>query len=288
MCFFGYGFAPPFLRYHVVDAQGRLVRSLEIDVPWASMMHDFVVTRRHVIFLVFPATIRLENVERTGSPIGWEPELGGAHRRDAARRHERRRGLVRDRALLRLPSHERLGRRRPGRHRSVSLSAAPAVRGCGHAGPGGSRREAHALDPRSRGRRRQGGASRRRRGRVPAARRAARRALAIATATAPASTPPAGPRASSTRSSIGISRPGSGAITSCRRTTWWASRSSCRGTPGRRRATAICSVVVYRGEEKRSDLLVLDARNVDRAPLATVQLSHRVPFGFHGNWAPGV
>ena len=47
-------------------------------------------------------------------------------------------------------------------------------------------------------------------------------------------------------------------------------------------------VVVYRGEQKRSDLLVLDARDVDRPPIATVQLSHRVPFGFHGNWAPGV
>jgi carotenoid cleavage dioxygenase len=47
-------------------------------------------------------------------------------------------------------------------------------------------------------------------------------------------------------------------------------------------------VVVYRGEQKRSDLLVLDAQNVDRPPLATVMLSHRVPFGFHGNWAAGV
>jgi carotenoid cleavage dioxygenase-like enzyme len=47
-------------------------------------------------------------------------------------------------------------------------------------------------------------------------------------------------------------------------------------------------VVVHRGEEKRSDLLVLDAREIDRAPVATVKLSHRVPFGFHGNWAPGV
>jgi carotenoid cleavage dioxygenase len=47
-------------------------------------------------------------------------------------------------------------------------------------------------------------------------------------------------------------------------------------------------VVVYRGEERRSDLLVLDAQNVDRAPLATVKLSHRVPFGFHGNWAAGI
>jgi carotenoid cleavage dioxygenase len=46
--------------------------------------------------------------------------------------------------------------------------------------------------------------------------------------------------------------------------------------------------LVYRGAERRSDLLVLDAANVEGAPLATVKLPHRVPFGFHGNWAPGV
>jgi len=44
--------------------------------------------------------------------------------------------------------------------------------------------------------------------------------------------------------------------------------------------------VVWRGDEDRSDLLVLDAENVDREPLATVKLPHRVPNGFHGNWRP--
>ena len=46
--------------------------------------------------------------------------------------------------------------------------------------------------------------------------------------------------------------------------------------------------VVYRGAEARSDLLILDAQNVEAKPLATVQLPHRIPFGFHGNWADGV
>ena len=43
--------------------------------------------------------------------------------------------------------------------------------------------------------------------------------------------------------------------------------------------------VAYRGEARRSDLLVLDTGGIDRGPIATVHLSHRVPFGFHGNWA---
>ncbi|MGE0661218.1 MAG: carotenoid oxygenase family protein [Reyranellaceae bacterium] len=44
--------------------------------------------------------------------------------------------------------------------------------------------------------------------------------------------------------------------------------------------------VVYRGAENRSDLCVFDAANVDRGPIGTAQLPHRVPFGFHGNWRP--
>jgi carotenoid cleavage dioxygenase-like enzyme len=42
--------------------------------------------------------------------------------------------------------------------------------------------------------------------------------------------------------------------------------------------------VVYRGAGHRSDLVVLDALDVARGPVAAVHLSHHVPAGFHGNW----
>lgn len=42
--------------------------------------------------------------------------------------------------------------------------------------------------------------------------------------------------------------------------------------------------IVFRGAQARSDLLVFDALNVAAGPLATVEIPHRVPNGFHGNW----
>ena len=41
---------------------------------------------------------------------------------------------------------------------------------------------------------------------------------------------------------------------------------------------------VYRGETDTSDFVVLDAQNVAAGPIATAALPRRVPFGFHGNW----
>ena len=43
---------------------------------------------------------------------------------------------------------------------------------------------------------------------------------------------------------------------------------------------------VYDAKRKASHLVILDAQNVAAGPLATAYLDHRVPFGFHGNWAP--
>jgi carotenoid cleavage dioxygenase len=43
---------------------------------------------------------------------------------------------------------------------------------------------------------------------------------------------------------------------------------------------------IYRGADNRSDLAVFDATALERGPIAVAELSHRVPFGFHGNWRP--
>jgi carotenoid cleavage dioxygenase len=45
-------------------------------------------------------------------------------------------------------------------------------------------------------------------------------------------------------------------------------------------------VLVYDHERNASDFLLLDAADIAGEPVARVRLPHRVPYGFHGNWAP--
>ncbi len=46
--------------------------------------------------------------------------------------------------------------------------------------------------------------------------------------------------------------------------------------------------VVYDGATRKSFVAVLDARNIEGKPLAKAHLRHRMPMGFHGNYAHGV
>jgi carotenoid cleavage dioxygenase len=39
----------------VADAAGKLMRSVDIELPGPVMIHDFVTTREHVVFIDSPA-----------------------------------------------------------------------------------------------------------------------------------------------------------------------------------------------------------------------------------------
>jgi carotenoid cleavage dioxygenase len=76
MLFFGYSPLPPFLRFHVADASGTLLRSVDLDLPRSVMMHDFAVTERHVVFFDLPAVFDLEAMLGGGAAVRWEPQHG--------------------------------------------------------------------------------------------------------------------------------------------------------------------------------------------------------------------
>lgn len=75
--FFGYHFAPPFLTYHRLTADGVLEFSREIDVAGPTMVHDFAITRDHVVFLDLPVVFDWDKAAAgAGMPYRWSDDYG--------------------------------------------------------------------------------------------------------------------------------------------------------------------------------------------------------------------
>lgn len=77
MLFFGYDpFGPPWLRYHVADAAGELVRSEDIDIRGPSMVHDFAITENHIVLFDLPVVFDFDLVGKRPFPAEWKPDYG--------------------------------------------------------------------------------------------------------------------------------------------------------------------------------------------------------------------
>jgi carotenoid cleavage dioxygenase len=69
----------------------------------------------------------------------------------------------------------------------------------------------------------------------------------------------------------------------------WASKSGGAGEPvfvqtGRNEDDGYVLTFVYDGARGASDLVILDAKEFAKGPIARVHLPVRVPYGFHGSW----
>ncbi len=70
-----YGFDAPFLRYHVIDAGGTLVRTEEIEMGGPVMVHDMGFTATRVVFFDLPVVFNWDlALAGVSLPFRWEPE----------------------------------------------------------------------------------------------------------------------------------------------------------------------------------------------------------------------
>jgi carotenoid cleavage dioxygenase len=81
--FFGYGFTPPYLTYHVAGADGTLLQSMEVPVRASTMIHDFTITEHDAVFWELPvlfdldaATKWIANPDSGVFPYRWAPDYG--------------------------------------------------------------------------------------------------------------------------------------------------------------------------------------------------------------------
>ncbi len=278
---FGYQLFPPHLLFYEIGADGRLLRCAPIDTPFPAMVHDFALTQQHVVFPIFPATLRLERIARGENAVGWEPELGtriavlprGADPSELRwfelpacfAFHPLNASTRGDRIEIDLPVFE-----------SPPIPAVGNAKGVG----GQARLTRFELDLAS--------------GRASAARRD-ERSIEF-------------PRCDERFSgrplrwgyAVGDGDVGRGfhailrydlrdAKSSCHALGPDSTTSEAVFVPRSASAgegSGFLLAVVYRAAERRSDLLVLDAERIEAAPLAAIALPHRVPAGFHGNWRP--
>src|SRR5665647_1811476 len=79
MVFFGYNAAGPLtpaLSFGSVNASGVVTRFERLTAPYASMVHDFIVTENHLLFPILPITGSMARAMRGQPPYAWEPDKG--------------------------------------------------------------------------------------------------------------------------------------------------------------------------------------------------------------------
>ena len=56
------------VSYGVTSATGEVLRRDDFEAPYTSMVHDFLVTDRHVLFPILPLTGSLQRAMSGGPP----------------------------------------------------------------------------------------------------------------------------------------------------------------------------------------------------------------------------
>ncbi|NNE72598.1 MAG: hypothetical protein HKN26_02955 [Acidimicrobiales bacterium] len=76
LAFSYFSFEPPFLNYIRVGADGELKQQEGIDIPNMVMMHDFNVTREHIVFMDLPVVFDLGQAASGGMPFMFQRDAG--------------------------------------------------------------------------------------------------------------------------------------------------------------------------------------------------------------------
>ena len=73
LLFFGYNVTKPYLTYMRADAAGNMLQVEPIEMTGPSMVHDFAVTDKHVVFMEMPVRFSwLSAVSGSGLPFKWD------------------------------------------------------------------------------------------------------------------------------------------------------------------------------------------------------------------------
>jgi carotenoid cleavage dioxygenase len=291
MVFFGYNAAGPLtpaLSFGSVSASGVVTRFDRLETPYASMVHDFIVTENHLLFPILPITGSMERAMRGRPPYAWEPEKGayvGVMKRN---------GSADDITWFRAENCYVFHVMNAWEEGDTIVADV-------------MHREAPVLFPSADGKP------------IPPEKQIARLARWTFDMAGGSDTftrvylddlEAEFPRIDDRRAGLANRHSWFAAVTASAVDGLFNSIAHVDNMTGRRKLYELPKsdatsepvfvprtadapegdgwllATVWRAAENRSDLVVLDATEVERGPIATVQLASRVPFGLHGNWMP--
>lgn len=64
------------IDYYVADKDNNITHNVKLEVPYKSLMHDFAITEDYTIFALFPLTSNIRRLLDGGELYNWEPNLG--------------------------------------------------------------------------------------------------------------------------------------------------------------------------------------------------------------------
>jgi len=281
MYFFGYDFREPYLTYHVADASGLLTRSVPIGLANAPMMHDFAITTESVIFMDlgirfdlaagisfpflfdrdFPCRIGVMPRDSTTDAVRWF-DVDSSFVFHTVNAHQSGQIVTLD--AIRYPElwtespTEEFSPAVPYRY-EIDLKSGSVTEG-----PLDDRWVEFPMIDRDRMTGRQHSIS---------------------------WTADIGPTTEAPRASTIVQHRADGSSDSA--ASYMLPDNDVAGEPmfvadpdGSAEGDGWIFLAVYRSESHRSDVVILDARDVAGGPVASIELPVRVPEGFHAAWSP--
>ena len=71
-----YSWRTPTVKIHRINASGTLVDTKAVDLPMPTMIHDFVLTENYVVLIAGPAVFDIQAARAGQSMLQWRPDLG--------------------------------------------------------------------------------------------------------------------------------------------------------------------------------------------------------------------
>ncbi|MNU59578.1 Carotenoid cleavage oxygenase [compost metagenome] len=71
-----YSWRTPTVKFHRIDASGVLVSTRSVELPMPTMIHDFILTEHYVVLIAGPAVFDVQAAKAGKSMLQWRPDLG--------------------------------------------------------------------------------------------------------------------------------------------------------------------------------------------------------------------